>query len=73
MPRVGAQASAKEATGLKPPSFNAPNIVVAEADNAARFQTIDFKRRRTVYKSLYAPFTWGVTTLMTITKSCLFL
>jgi hypothetical protein len=56
MPRVGAQASAKEATGLKPPSFNAPNIVVAEADDAARFQSIDFKRRRTVYKSLYAPF-----------------
>jgi hypothetical protein len=49
MPRVGAQASAKEATGgLKPPSFNAPNIV-AEADDATRFQT-------TVYKSLYAPF-----------------
>jgi hypothetical protein len=46
----------KKAAGLKPPSFNAPNIVVAEADDAARLQTIDFKRRRTVYKSLYAPF-----------------
>ncbi len=38
------------------PSFNAPNIVVAEADDAPCFQTIDFKRRRAVYKSLYAPF-----------------
>ena len=38
------------------PSFHAPNIVVAETDDAARFQTIDFKRGRTVYKSLYAPF-----------------
>jgi hypothetical protein len=56
MARVGAQASVKEAAGLKPPSFDAPNIVVAEADDAARFQTIDVKRRRTVYKSLYAPF-----------------
>src|SRR6266566_5280125 len=37
-------------------SFNAPNIVVAEADDAPCFQTIDFKRRRAVYKSLYAPF-----------------
>jgi hypothetical protein len=39
----------------RPPSFNAPNIVVAEADDAPRLQTIDFKRRRAVYKSLYAP------------------
>jgi hypothetical protein len=38
------------------PSFNAPNIVVAEADDAPCFQTIDFKRSRAVYKSLYAPF-----------------
>jgi hypothetical protein len=38
------------------PSFNAPNIVVAEADDAPCFQTIDFKRSRGVYKSLYAPF-----------------
>ena len=56
MARASEQAPAKGAAGLQPPSFNAPDIVVAETDDAARFQTIDFKRSRTVYKSLYAPF-----------------
>jgi hypothetical protein len=56
MARACAQVTAEEAAGLKPPSFDVPNIVVAEADDAACFQTIDFKRRRSVHKSLYAPF-----------------
>ena len=56
MARASEQAPAKGAAGLQPPSFNAPDIVVAETDDAARFQTIDFKRSRTVYRSLYAPF-----------------
>jgi hypothetical protein len=40
MARACAQATAEEAAGLKPPSFNAPNIVVAEADDAPCFQTV---------------------------------
>jgi hypothetical protein len=50
----GAAAPCCRAPTNRPPSFNAPNIVVAEADDAPCFQTIEFKRRRAVYKSLYA-------------------